>query len=209
MAAKKKVAKKAVKKIVKKAVKKVVKKAVKKATKTVTSNKNSSVVSPIKFSSDLEYIQGLVNILDKSNLTELELEDGDKSIFLTKNITYPEVSAAAPMAPVALAQTPVTPALPAANSPVATASDSSSDDDTFAAITAPVPGTFYAKPKATEPDFVKVGDTIEKGQVVCLVEAMKNFLKVEADVSGVVKKILVSNENPVEFGQKLILIEAK
>ncbi len=73
-------------------------------------------------------------------------------------------------------------------------------------ITAPMIGTFYRAPDPSSPPFVKEGDHVNKGDVVCIIEAMKLMNEVEADVSGTVKEVLVENAQPVEFGQKLFAI---
>ncbi len=74
-------------------------------------------------------------------------------------------------------------------------------------ITAPIVGTFYRKPAPDAEPFVNVGDRVEKGQVVCIIEAMKLFNEIESEVSGVIKKILVEDGEPVEYGQPLFLVE--
>ncbi len=74
-------------------------------------------------------------------------------------------------------------------------------------ITAPIVGTFYRKPAPDAEPFVEVGDRVEKGQVVCIIEAMKLFNEIESEVSGVIRKILVEDGEPVEYGQPLFLVE--
>lgn len=81
------------------------------------------------------------------------------------------------------------------------------DEERLHKITAPMVGTFYRRPSPDSRPYVEVGDHVEKGQVVCLIEAMKLFNEVKSDVSGVVRKILVEDASPVEFGQVLFLIE--
>ncbi len=74
-------------------------------------------------------------------------------------------------------------------------------------ITAPIVGTFYRKPAPDAEPFVNVGDRVEKGQVVCIIEAMKLFNEIESEVSGIVRKVLVEDGEPVEYGQPLFLVE--
>ena len=74
-------------------------------------------------------------------------------------------------------------------------------------ITAPLVGTFYISPKAGDPPFIKIGDKIEVGQTLCIIEAMKIFNEIESEVSGVVKEILIENSSPVEYGQPILLID--
>ena len=74
-------------------------------------------------------------------------------------------------------------------------------------ITAPLVGTFYLSPKPGEPPFIKVGDKIEPGKIVCIIEAMKIFNEIESDITGSIKEILIDDSNPVEYGQKIISVE--
>ena len=74
-------------------------------------------------------------------------------------------------------------------------------------ITAPLVGTFYISPKAGDPPFIKIGDKIEVGQTICIIEAMKIFNEIESEVSGVVKEILVKDSSPVEYGQAIVSID--
>ncbi|KPJ65682.1 hypothetical protein AMJ44_09750 [candidate division WOR-1 bacterium DG_54_3] len=81
------------------------------------------------------------------------------------------------------------------------------EEEGLAAITSPMVGTFYRAPSPEAPPFVEVGDELEPGKVVCIIEAMKLFNEIEAEVKGRVTKILVENGQPVEYGQKLLLIK--
>ena len=74
-------------------------------------------------------------------------------------------------------------------------------------ITAPLVGTFYVSPKPGEPEFIKIGDKIKSGQIICIIEAMKIFNEIESDVSGTIIEILVNDSNPVEYGQKIIAVK--
>lgn len=80
-------------------------------------------------------------------------------------------------------------------------------DEELHYITSPIVGTFYRAPSPTSPPYVEVGDKVEKGQVLCIVEAMKLMNEIESDVSGIVKEIFVENGQPVEWGQKLFAIK--
>ncbi|MAX10094.1 MAG: hypothetical protein CMG13_04435 [Candidatus Marinimicrobia bacterium] len=83
----------------------------------------------------------------------------------------------------------------------------SDDVSSLESVDAPLVGTVYLSAKPDEPQFVSEGDTIKKGQVICIIEAMKIFNEIESDKDGVIRKILVKNEDPIEFGQALIEIE--
>ncbi len=159
---------------------------------------------------DLKEIQDLIRFVAKSGVTEVELErDGFKLVIKaerpTEGYAYVQqspVMVAAPQtvavsAPAAPASAPASEAAPA---PVAVAADSG------VPIKSPMIGTFYRSAGPDKEPFVKVGDKIEKGQVVCIIEAMKLFNEIESEVSGTVVKVLVDNANPVEYDQPLFLV---
>lgn len=156
---------------------------------------------------DLKEIQNLIKFVSNSGVAEVKLETGDVKITIrttlegnTPEITY--VQQAAPVqqtiaAPVAAAA-PATPAAPAAPA---------EDNSKFVTIKSPMIGTFYRKPSPDKAPFVEVGSTIGKGDVLCVVEAMKLFNEIEAEVSGKIVKILVDDMSPVEFDQPLFLVD--
>ncbi len=119
---------------------------------------------------------------------------------------------AAPSAPLATSSAPVAPATPVSEPssapvavPVAAPLESTAH---LTPVKAPIVGTYYSSPSPDAAVFVKEGDRIEKGQVLCILEAMKLMNEIESEVAGIVRKILVQNGNPVEYGQDLFLIEA-
>jgi len=136
---------------------------------------------------DLKELRSLLRILREHDLEELEIEEGGRRIRLRRRAALVPVPAAA--AP--LAEAPRRPA-PAPARP---------------AITAPMVGTFYRAPAPGAEPFVKEGDWIEKGTVVCIIEAMKLMNEIESEVRGRVAAILVENGHPVEYGQSLFLLE--
>jgi len=85
--------------------------------------------------------------------------------------------------------------------------EETSDDSALHDIKAPLVGTFYLSPKPGEPSFIKVGDRIKPGQILCIIEAMKIFNEIESEVSGTIKDILIDDSSPVEYGQSIILVE--
>ncbi len=157
---------------------------------------------------DTKVISKLAEILDKSNLTELEYEDEGCRICLTRELPHaaPMVSAPAPViaAPVAApAVAPAAPAAPATPAPV-------SEEDYAklpGCVKSPMVGVVYLSSDPNSPDYVKVGDSVNVGDTVCLIEAMKTFNPVKAHTAGKVTKILVSGGDPVEYGEPLIVIE--
>lgn len=162
---------------------------------------------------DLKEIQNLIKFVSNTGVAEVKLETGDVKITIrttlegnTPEITY--VQQAAPVqqamaAPVAAAPVAAAPVAAAPAAPAAPAEDNSK----FVTIKSPMIGTFYRKPSPDKAPFVEVGSTIGKGDVLCVVEAMKLFNEIEAEVSGKIVKILVDDMSPVEFDQPLFLVD--
>jgi acetyl-CoA carboxylase biotin carboxyl carrier protein len=164
---------------------------------------------------ELKQIQDLIKFVAKSGVEEVELEKGNFKITIKakssdNNGDNPQViyaqpgmipaPAAAPTAPAAPAQA----AAPAAEKP---ASTPAAPVASGVEIKAPMIGTFYRSPGPDKDAFVKVGDRVEKGQVVCIIEAMKLFNEIESDVSGTITKVLVDDSSPVEYDQPLFIVE--
>lgn len=158
---------------------------------------------------DTKIIGKLAEILDKNDLTELEYEDEGCRICLTrenKGIAA-QVMAPAPMMPM-----PAPHALPAAPAPMAAelpAAPAAAEDYSKSpnAVKSPMVGVIYLSADPNTPDYVKVGDSVKEGDIVCLIEAMKTFNPVKAHKSGTVTKILVEGGDPVEYGEPLVIIE--
>ncbi|MFG0252432.1 MAG: acetyl-CoA carboxylase biotin carboxyl carrier protein [Phycisphaerales bacterium JB038] len=159
---------------------------------------------------DNRRLKELIRMMVDNDLTELDISDGTESVTLRRQgeVQY----AAAPVAaPVMSPGQMVTPA-PAAAAPAPAAEEAAAPadaDEGLIAVTSPMVGTFYSQPKPEEPPFVVVGSDVRPDSVVCLVEAMKVFKEIQAETAGVVEKVLVNNGEPVEFGQKLLLIRPK
>lgn len=156
---------------------------------------------------DIKYLKSLVKLLDESNLNELEIEEEGGRIYLSKSgqgelISHQPVA----MAPQAHTQAPVMPASPAPTADSKT-EESNSAGHTYHEITSPIVGTFYEAPSPESPKFVNIGDRVEVGQTLCIVEAMKVMNEIESDMSGVVEKVLVSNASPVEYGEPMFWIK--
>jgi len=164
----------------------------------------------------MEYkqIQELIKTINKSNISELSIEDGDFKItirqeFSASGVAMPAMPMAPAMpmmhasAPVAPAAAPVA-AAPAAEKAAAPAPAASGNGIT---IKSPMIGTFYRSPSPDKPVFVNVGDEIKAGQVLCIIEAMKLFNEIESEVSGRVVKVLVDDSSPVEYDQPLFLVQ--
>ena len=145
--------------------------------------------------SDIELIRELAHLLAETELTEIEISEGDKRFKVKREITMTAAPAymAAP-APVAAA-----PAAASAAPAAAPANDAN-------AMTSPMVGTAYLAPKPGDPAFVKVGDSVKEGQTVMIIEAMKVMNPIKATKSGTVTAIFVKDADPIEFGQKLMVI---
>lgn len=165
---------------------------------------------------DFKQIQELIKLVGKSNLTELKIEEGDFRITLrTKDYgarTEVVQVAQAPAAPAAQAPAPQPVAQPAPEAPKAdTPKQESAADETgggkYVTIKSPMIGTFYRSPGPDKDAFVKVGDSIDKGTVICIIEAMKLFNEIESEQPGKIVKVLVDDASPVEYDQPLFIVD--
>ena len=164
-----------------------------------------------EFLVDLQDIQELIATLDKSNLSEIEIEKEGYRIRLTKATT--EVLAQQPIPLAHASHVPHSiqvlqhPVAQGAHAPEQTVDNTEpEEDDGLVTIDSPMVGTFYSSPSPSDPPFFKVGDRVEEGQTVCIVEAMKLMNEVSAKFHCVIEKILVENAEPVEFGQALFAV---
>ncbi|MDA0777927.1 MAG: acetyl-CoA carboxylase biotin carboxyl carrier protein [Bacteroidetes bacterium] len=147
---------------------------------------------------DLKEIQTLIKFISSSLVDEVSIEQKDFKINIKRNL--PPVAAPIAAAP---QQITVSAPAPAAALPTVEAAPVTNTVE----LKSPMIGTFYRKSSPDKPVFVEVGDIIEKGQVICIIEAMKLFNEIEAEASGKVVKILVDDSQPVEYDQPLLLIE--
>ena len=157
---------------------------------------------------DLKEIQNLIKFVSNSGVAEVKLETGDIKITIrttlegnSQDITYVQQ---APMQQAIAAPVAQTPVAVSPASPVAAAADENSK---YIIIKSPMIGTFYRKPSPDKPMFVEVGASIGKGDVLCVIEAMKLFNEIESEISGKIVKILVDDMSPVEFDQPLFLVD--
>lgn len=159
---------------------------------------------------DLRKLKTLIDLVSESGVAELEIEEGEDRVrivnrasttVLPQTVTVP---APMPMVSAAAAPASAAPAAPAAPAAAAAAEAPAAAGQT---ITSPMVGTFYRAPSPGAAPFVKEGDTVKKGQIIGIIEAMKLLNEVEADQDGVVKSFCVENGQPVEFGQPLLVLE--
>ncbi len=158
-------------------------------------------------------IRKLVKLVEESDVDQLEINSWFKKIRITKrlaNSTNGSFGNRAAMQDYIIPQAaPVQTAPAAVESAPAVESKPSDADNNYVKITAPMVGTFYAAPAPDSEPYVREGQKIDVGQVVCIVEAMKLMNEIEAEISGRIVKILAENAQPVEFGQDLYLIDPK
>lgn len=149
---------------------------------------------------DPQQIRDLVQLMKDHDLIEIDLRDGDQQISLKRSGPVPPPVAAAMAPPVVVAPVPVT-AAPSAAEPAA-----ADDTEGLEPIKSPMVGTLYMRPDPESEPFVAVGSEITEDTIVCVIEAMKVFNEIKAEVAGTIERILVDNETPVEYGQPLILV---
>ena len=154
----------------------------------------------------IEEIQGLIKFVAKSGVNEVELEmDNIKLVIKTgaKEVAPQIIQAAIPAA---LAAAPVAAAAPIAAAPEVVAAQAV-ENSNYIEIKSPMIGTFYRSATPEKPVFKNVGDEIKAGDVLCIIEAMKLFNEIEAEVSGKIVKVLADDATPVEYDQPLFLID--
>jgi acetyl-CoA carboxylase biotin carboxyl carrier protein len=153
---------------------------------------------------DIRKVKKLIELLDESGIAEIEITEGEESVRISRySQNAPPVVAAAPAAPAPVAAAPAS-----AASAAAPAAPAEAEEDGFE-VKAPMVGTFYAASSPGAAPYVQVGDRVQEGDTICIIEAMKMMNQIEADVSGVIKSIRLQNGEPVEFGQTLIVIDQR
>jgi len=146
---------------------------------------------------DLRKIKKLIEMLQESDLNEIEVKEGEESVRINRKKEV-QISPAAPQVSISA---------PAPQQSVSNTADEEGSMPELASITSPMVGTFYRSPAPGKSPYVDIGQKVKVGDVVCIVEAMKMMNQVKSDVEGVVKKIHIEDGQPVEFDQPLISIE--
>ena len=158
---------------------------------------------------DLKEIQALIKFVAKSGAQEVSLETEDFKINIKTGSDAEQptiIQAMAPQAPVAMAAAPAT-AAPATAAPAPVDEATADDNSNNITVKSPMIGTFYRSANPEADAFVKVGDEVNPGDVVCIIEAMKLFNEIESEVSGKIVKVLVDDQTPVEYDQPLFLVD--
>ncbi len=159
-----------------------------------------------------EEIKELIQVVKDSGVAELEVQRGENRVWIKRTaginqeIVLPAATAQAVLAP-------ATPATPAMAAPASQATPAASDqpldvtsDPSLVLVKSPIVGTFYEAAAPTAPPFIKVGDAIQPGKVLCIIESMKLMNEIEAEISGTIVAKLVENAKPVEYGEALFAV---
>ncbi|MBP86700.1 MAG: acetyl-CoA carboxylase, biotin carboxyl carrier protein [Planctomycetaceae bacterium] len=160
---------------------------------------------------DEERLCRLIELMKEHDLEEIDLQEEDQRICLRRNVGggvtaggYPPPGFAAPYPAPA---PPPAPTLVAQS--IAATTAASGDGDNITVITSPMVGTFYTKPNPNSPTYVKVGDHVDPEKTICIIEAMKVFSEIPAEISGRIVAVLVQNEEPIEFGTPLFKVDTQ
>lgn len=157
---------------------------------------------------DIRKIKKLIELLEESDIGEIEIKEGEESIRLTRNSKREQIIYAAQPTHGAML-----PMASESNASVSNASNANASPSAAASgvsghvVESPMVGTYYSSPSPDADDFVKVGDRVEVGDTVCIIEAMKIFNQIEADKAGIIKALPKLSGDPVEFGEVLAVIE--
>lgn len=159
---------------------------------------------------DIRKVKKLIELLEESNISEIEIQEGEESVRISRHpngVAYQAAPQPAAYAPQPAAYAPQPAAAPAPAAPAApAASEEAPAAPTGHTVNSPMVGTFYRAPAPGAKPFAEVGQSVRKGEVVCIVEAMKMMNQIEADKDGVIEAILVEDGEPVEFDQPMLVI---
>jgi acetyl-CoA carboxylase biotin carboxyl carrier protein len=159
---------------------------------------------------DIRKIKKMIELLEESGIAEIEIKEGEESLRIARVLpgqpmaTYVTSAPQQMAAPAPIPAAPIAPAAGAAAGADAAAARASAGEHLVAA---PMVGTYYSSPTPGAKQFVEIGDAVEVGQVLCIIEAMKMMNQIESEKAGKVKAIMVKNGEPVEFGQPLFIIQ--
>ena len=154
---------------------------------------------------DLKEIQNLIKFVSKSGVSEVSMEQGEFKITIKTETNAGNYVVQQPMAVAMPQAAPL--AAPVAEVPTLAVAPAEDENANYITIKSPMIGTFYRRPSPDKDLFVSVGDTIATGDVICIVEAMKLFNEIEAEISGKIVKILVDDISPIEYDQPLFLVD--
>ena len=150
---------------------------------------------------DIRKVKKLIELLDESGVAEIEITEGEESVRISRYSPNAPAMMAAPM--------PVAAPVAADSAPVEAAAVATEPEETGFQVEAPMVGTFYGSSSPGSAPYVQVGDRVNEGDTLCIIEAMKMMNQIEADVGGVIKSIRLQNGEPVEYGQTLFVIDQR
>jgi acetyl-CoA carboxylase biotin carboxyl carrier protein len=150
---------------------------------------------------DIRKVKKLIELLDESGIAEIEIIEGEESVRISRYSQNAPAVMAAPM--------PIAAPVAAAAAPVAAAAVAAEPEETGFQVEAPMVGTFYGSSSPGSAPYVQVGDRVNEGDTLCIIEAMKMMNQIEADVGGIIKSIRLQNGEPVEYGQTLFVIDQR
>jgi len=162
---------------------------------------------------DIRKIKKLIELLEESGVAEIEIKEGEESVRIARQSAVGAHAAATPVvthSPPAAGRAPAPGATRPSASPNAAAEEAPGAAVAGAGehvVTAPMVGTFYNAPSPGAKPFVEIGDQIQAGQVLCVIEAMKMMNQIESEIAGRIRAVLLNNGEPVEFGQPLFIVE--
>jgi acetyl-CoA carboxylase biotin carboxyl carrier protein len=156
---------------------------------------------------DIRKVKKLIELLDESGIAEIEITEGEESVRISRHSTSAPAPAPVYAAP-APAAAPAPQAAPAAAA-AAPATPAPAEESEGIEVTAPMVGSFYSSASPGAAPFVQVGDQVNEGDTLCIIEAMKMMNQIEAEIAGVIKSIRVQNGDPVEYGQTLFVIDQR
>jgi acetyl-CoA carboxylase biotin carboxyl carrier protein len=156
---------------------------------------------------DLAKVRSLIKMLDGTDVAEIEITEGEEKVRIARQTNHVAVATAASPSPIVYHAPAAAPAAPVASEHPAPKESKAEETIKGHAMKSPMVGTVYLSPSPDAEPFVRTGQRVEAGDIVCIVEAMKMFNQIEADVSGTISGRLVENGQPVEYGQTLFIIE--
>lgn len=154
---------------------------------------------------DIRKVKKLIELLEESNVSEIEIQEGEERVRISRHASNPQTQYTHVLNTPPVYQQPI--AQPSASAePLSPSSDMNKPAPNEHAVSAPMVGTFYRAPTPNDKPFATEGQHVKAGDILCIIEAMKMLNQIEADQSGVIRKILIENGQPVEFGQPLFII---
>jgi acetyl-CoA carboxylase biotin carboxyl carrier protein len=157
---------------------------------------------------DLDQLKRILTLVHEHELAELEIEQDGLRLWVRTNLGTPAAPVLpGPPPPQAPAVTPPAPA--AAPTPPATVAEPTDTEIEFAIVKSPIVGTFYRSPEPGSPSFVEVGSIVKKGQVLCIIEAMKLMNEIDSEYDGEVVNVYVENGQPVQYGERLFAVKTR